>query len=75
MAQDDENGFFNDPVTALSFLLVVVRKTISFCHPDPTRKAYPGRISKRYGFIMVDKGLDRNDKARDIVSELCGQGK
>ena len=45
-AQDDENGFFNDPVTVLSFLLVVVRKTISFCHPDPAIISCLGRISK-----------------------------
>ena len=57
-AQDDENGFFNDPVTVLSFLSVVVRKTISFCHPDPTGKAYPGRISKWYGFAITEICLE-----------------
>ena len=42
--QDNEKGFF----VILSFLSAVMSRTISFCHPDPTRKAYPGRISKGY---------------------------
>ena len=41
---------FDDP---LSFLLILIRKTISFCHPDPTEKAHPGRISKWYGFAIT----------------------